>query len=91
MIAFLISNNSYHSVERNNIYERKSLQVAIYYKHKDQKNSIYFRDFPLFIGANTNSKSVKSDKFYLKKNKFDFLQLVSSKETFFKKSEIIYK
>ena len=43
---------------------------------KTKKNSIYFRDFPLFIGANTNSKSVKSDKFYLKKNKFDFLQLV---------------
>tara|TARA_B100001057_G_scaffold501157_1_gene621186 strand:- start:2189 stop:2872 length:684 start_codon:yes stop_codon:yes gene_type:complete len=35
MLAFLISNNSYHSVEKNNIYERKSLQVAIYYKHKN--------------------------------------------------------
>ena len=49
MIAFLISNNSYHSVERNNIYERKSLQVAIYYKHKDQKKIVFILEIFLFL------------------------------------------
>ena len=34
MLAFLRSNNSYHSVSKNNIYERKSIQIAIYYKNK---------------------------------------------------------
>ena len=34
MLAFLRSNNSYHSVDENNIYERKSIQIAIYYKNK---------------------------------------------------------
>lgn len=34
MLAFLRSNNSYHSVSKNDIYERKSIQIAIYYKNK---------------------------------------------------------
>ena len=31
---FLRSDNSYHSVDLNNISERKSIQIAIYYKNK---------------------------------------------------------
>lgn len=34
MLAFLRSGNSYHSVNKNNIYDRKSIQIAIYYKNK---------------------------------------------------------
>lgn len=34
MLAFLRSNKSYHSVDQNNIYERKSIQIGIYYKNK---------------------------------------------------------
>ena len=30
----LRSDNSYHSVDLNNISERKSIQIAIYYKNK---------------------------------------------------------
>ncbi len=55
---------------------------------KTKKNSILFNKFPLFIGANSNSKSVKSKKFFLKKNKHKFLQLKSSKESFLKNQKI---
>lgn len=34
MLSFLRSDNSYHSVDLNNINERKSIQIAIYYKNK---------------------------------------------------------
>ena len=35
MLAFLRSDNSYHSVDENDIYERKSIQIAIYYKNRN--------------------------------------------------------
>ena len=50
MLSFLRSDNSYHSVDLNNISERKSIQIAIYYKKiKANKSSIYFRNFPVFL------------------------------------------
>jgi hypothetical protein len=34
MLTFLRSNNSFHSVKENNLYDRKSIQIALYYKNK---------------------------------------------------------
>jgi len=71
---------------KENLFKLESIT-----KIKFKKNSIYFKKFPLFIGTNSNSKKISSKEFFLKKNKYNFLQLASDKKTFSKNQKLYLK